>query len=375
MPTLTWLTREEDLKAAGHAPYRLLEPVETFGDPSTENMLIQGDNLEALKALLPYYAGKVKCIYIDPPFNTGQAFEHYDDNLENTIWLSILYPRLELLRELLSEDGAIFIHIDDEQLSYLTVIADEIFGRSNRINTITFKQGSATGHKSINQKLVTTTNFIISYSKSKDKWNPNKQYTSKPRDLRYNQFIVNFDAPYAAWQTIPLSQAFAKSVKIATKVVKKQLGDQYESMIYEFVIQNAERVIRTARPDYEKVGNLVKLAIDESKTDKDNVLLFKRNDDPDMYFKNGERILFYKDKLKVVDGVVVSGEPLTNLWDDILSNNLHNEGGVKFPKGKKPEFLLKRIIELQTQKGDIVLDSFLGSGTTAAVAGPVTKTV
>lgn len=101
MPILHWLTREEDLKAAGRAPYRLLEPVEAYGDPATENMLIQGDNLEALKALLPYYAGKVKCICIDPPYNTKSAFEHYDDNLEHTKWLSMTYPRLDLLRELL----------------------------------------------------------------------------------------------------------------------------------------------------------------------------------------------------------------------------------------------------------------------------------
>jgi len=98
MPTLTWLTRESDLLLAQKAPYRLLEhaPELSFGDPDTENMLIQGDNLEGLKALLPYYAGRVKCVSIDPPYNTRSAFEHYDDNLEHTQWLSLMYPRLEL---------------------------------------------------------------------------------------------------------------------------------------------------------------------------------------------------------------------------------------------------------------------------------------
>ena len=91
MPTLHWLTREQDIQQARRAPYRLLEvvPELSAGDPNTGNMLIQGDNLEALKALLPYYAGRVQCIYIDPPFNTGAAFEQYDDNLENSIWLSL----------------------------------------------------------------------------------------------------------------------------------------------------------------------------------------------------------------------------------------------------------------------------------------------
>jgi adenine-specific DNA-methyltransferase len=117
MPRLEWLTREEDEKVAASVPYRLLEAVPelSYGDPATENMLIQGDNLEALKALLPFYAGRVKCIFIDPPYNTKSAFEHYDDNLEHTQWLAMMYPRLELLRELLSEDGSIWVTIDDNE--------------------------------------------------------------------------------------------------------------------------------------------------------------------------------------------------------------------------------------------------------------------
>ena len=109
MPTLRWLTRDEDVRAAEKVPYRLLEedPALGYGDRDTGNMLIQGDNLEALKSLLPFYAGQVKCIYIDPPYNTGSAFEHYDDNLEHAQWLGIMHPRLELLRELL---GPVEIH-------------------------------------------------------------------------------------------------------------------------------------------------------------------------------------------------------------------------------------------------------------------------
>ena len=139
MPTLTWLTRNVDIRLAQKVPYRLLESVQdlSYGDEQTENMLIQGDNLEALKALLPYYTGRIKCIYIDPPFNTEQAFEHYDDNLEHSIWLAILYPRLELLRNLLVEEGTLFVHIDDSEMPYLIVVLDEIFGRRNRISLVT----------------------------------------------------------------------------------------------------------------------------------------------------------------------------------------------------------------------------------------------
>ena len=138
MPILNWLTREEDIHAARRVPYRLLEEVPEFsaGDPGLANILMQGDNLQALKALLPFYAGRVKCIYIDPPYNTGSAFEHYDDNLEHTQWLGIMWPRLELLRELLSEDGSIWVSIDDNEGHYLKVIMDEVFGRRNLISNI-----------------------------------------------------------------------------------------------------------------------------------------------------------------------------------------------------------------------------------------------
>jgi adenine-specific DNA-methyltransferase len=131
MPTLHWLTKQNDVKAAEETPYKLLEEVSALsgGDPDNENMLIQGDNLEALKALLPFYAGQVKCIYIDPPYNTGSAFQHYDDNLEHTTWLAMMYPRLVLLRELLADNGSIWINIDDNENHYLKVICDEIFGR------------------------------------------------------------------------------------------------------------------------------------------------------------------------------------------------------------------------------------------------------
>ncbi len=121
MPILRWLTRDQDIGAAKRVPYRLLEeaPEISAGDHGASNMLIQGDNLEALKALLPFYAGQVKCIYIDPPYNTRSAFEHYDDNLEHTQWLAMMWPRLELLRDLLVEDGSIWVSIDDNEGHYL----------------------------------------------------------------------------------------------------------------------------------------------------------------------------------------------------------------------------------------------------------------
>lgn len=334
-----------------------------------DNMLIQGDNLLALKALEADYAGKVKCVYIDPPFNTQQALEHYNDGLEHSIWLSLLRDRLELIRILLSDDGSIFIHIDDNELGYLVVLMDELFGRANRVNIATFKQGAATGHKAINPGLVSTSNFILLYAKDKSKWIPNRVFAAKfERDTRYNQFIENVEAPHDEWTFTTLARAVARSVGVNERELKKTLGEKFEAVVSDFVISNARSVIRFARPDYKAVSAAAREKIDESIADPEAVVRLERDAKSTMFFRKGERVLFYADKLKMIDGELVAGEPLTTIWDDLLSNNLHNEGGVSFPKGKKPEALIKRCLELTTKPGDLVLDSFGGSGTTGAVA-------
>ena len=169
MPSLTWLTRDDDLKRAASVPYRLLEADRALshGDPAAGNMLIQGDNLDALKALLPYYKGRVKCIYIDPPYNTRSAFEHYDDNLEHTQWLAMIYPRLELLRDLLAEDGSIWVSIDDNEYPYLRVLLDEVFGRSNFVTTIIWeKRKSRENRRAFSFKH----DYVAVYSRSKAKF-------------------------------------------------------------------------------------------------------------------------------------------------------------------------------------------------------------
>lgn len=334
-----------------------------------DNVLIHGDNLLALKALEADYAGKVKCVYIDPPFNTQQAFDHYDDGMEHSLWLGLIRDRLEIIHRLMAPDGTMFIHIDDNELAYLTVLTDEIFGRRNRINIATFKQGAATGHKSINPGLVSTSNFILIYAKDKSVWKPNRVFTARfERDKRYGQFIENVTDAYADWRFCTLLRAFSETKGIPEKAVKKALGDGFEAEMTAFVHENAGAVIQLARPDYNAVSSAARDMIDTSKNAPHEVFRLERPGLSDMYFVGGQRILFYADKLKLVDGRYVAGEPLTSIWDDILSNNLHNEGGVEFPKGKKPEALIKRCLDLSTNPGDWVLDSFGGSGTTGAAA-------
>lgn len=371
---LTWVGKEsrprlepriliEDSDKSYHAAARVSEH-DIF-----DNVLIHGDNLLALKALEADYAGKVKCVYIDPPFNTQQAFDHYEDGLEHSLWLALIRDRLEIIHRLMASDGTMFIHIDDNELAYLTVVADEIFGRRNRISIATFKQGAATGHKSINPGLVSTSNFILIYAKDKAAWKPNRVFTARfERDKRYGQFIENVTDPFEKWQFSTLMQAFSRSKGLPEKTVKKALGDKFEAEMTAFVHENARAVIQPARPDYNAVSSAARSMIDASKAAPRKVFKLERPTLSDMYFVGGQRILFYADKLKLVDGQYVAGEPLTSIWDDILSNNLHNEGGVEFPKGKKPEALIKRCLDLSTNAGELVLDSFGGSGTTGAVA-------
>lgn len=369
---LTWIGKDqrprleprillEDPSKSFHAEQRFTE------HDQFDNRLIFGDNLLALKALEQEFTGKIKCVYIDPPFNTGQAMENYDDGLEHSIWLSLIKERLHVLHSLLADDGTMFVHIDDNELGYLIVLMDEIFGRSNRLYTITFRQGSATGHKSINPGCVNTTNFILIYSKNKSSWNPNRVYTARERDKRYSQFILNPEEDYRKWKTCTLTEAFARAESVEIKEARA-VAKKNPEKLDEFVLKHADSVIRFARPDYKGVSEAARKLIDKSKEKPNDVFLLERQGYSDMYFKSGERFLFYRDKLKVVDGKRVAGEPLTTLWQDLLSNNLHKEGGVKFPKGKKPEALIKRVLEIATDTGDWVLDSFGGSGTTAAVA-------
>lgn len=187
---LTWVGKEnlprleprillEELGKSYHAAHRVSD------EDMFDNRLIFGDNLLALKALEHEFTGNVKCIYIDPPFNTQQAFDHYEDGLEHSIWLSLVRDRIQIINRLLSFDGTLFVHIDDNELAYLIAVTDEIFGRNNRIAVITFKQGSATGHKSINPGVVSTSNFIVIYAKDKSRWQPNRVFTARAeRDRR-----------------------------------------------------------------------------------------------------------------------------------------------------------------------------------------------
>ena len=340
MPILSWLTRHEDIRTAQRAPYRLLEEVPDLsaGDGNTGNLLIQGDNLEALKALLPFYAGRVKCIYIDPPYNTHSAFEHYDDNLEHTQWLAMMWPRLELLRDLLAEDGSIWVSIDNAESAYLKVLLDEVFSRSNFVTTCVWQQRTTRENRKVfseDHEYVHV--YAGAYSKFKE--TRNQLDLSDEVKARYKN---PDDDPRGPWQSVSANA---------------QGGHGTKDQFYDLIAPNGREHKLPAGRCWILTEPRMKEQI------ADNRIWFG---------KDGNGVPRVKKFLSEVTG----GLTPNTLWlaDEVGTNDSAKKQTIKLFSGldvfetPKPESLIQRIIQIATKPGDLVLDSFLGSGTTAAVA-------
>lgn len=333
-----------------------------------DNLIIKGNNLIALSSLEKRFEGQIKCIFIDVPYNTGNDSFQYNDNFNHSTWLTFMKNRLEIAKHLLKTEGSIALYVDNNEIGYLQVLMDEIFGRENRGSLITVKRGSVTGHKAINPGVVNVVEYIMVYAKNKPMWKPKKVYRARERNDRYNNFIRNRDKSLDEWQFVSLLDAFSEYKGIEKRKLKSSFGGSYEDELYDFVKKNADSVIQFAYPDEEAVGQETRDLIRKSKEEPNKVFLQKREKELDIYLKNGQRILFYSDRLMKIDGELVTGELVSDFWDDVLPNDLAGEGTVTFKKGKKPEKAVKRVLELFTDsKDDIVLDFFMGSGTIPAV--------
>lgn len=339
MPILNWLTRDHDIGAARRVPYRLLEeaPELSAGDPSAGNMLIQGDNLEALKALLPFYAGQVKCIYIDPPYNTRSAFEHYDDNLEHTQWLAMMWPRLELLRDLLAEDGSIWVSIDDNEGHYLKVIMDEVFGRSNFVSNVVWQKKYTVANDA--RYLADNHDHLMVFANDKENWIPNRLPRSEAMDQRYRN---PDNHPKGPWKATPL---YAKR----TPSEKEKLF----KITFKNGVEWRPPKGTTPRFPYETLREM----------DKNNEIWF------------GADGTASPSRKTFLSELRISGAPAPTLWLHSEAGHNHEAreetktiGAEQDFETPKPERLVQRILTIATNPGDLVLDSFLGSGTTAAVA-------
>ena len=353
MPLLDWLNKSAALKTAGRVPFRLLETVSQHGDTggqNNDNWLIQGDNLEALKALLPFFAGRIKCIYIDPPYNTRSAFEHYDDNLEHSQWLSLIYPRLELLRDLLAEDGSIWVSIDDNEAHYLKVVGDEIFGRSNFVLDVSWQKRDGPPN---DRKIGAIHEHILVWAKAKrvdsKKTLAEERFNLMPRTEKANAEYQVFAEPDGPDARGPFR-------KIDTTANGK--GGRYvESLFYP--IRNPY----TGEDVWPRQGTCWRHSREEMERLQSDKRLFW-----------GVKGTAKTPMRKLFASEAKQGMTAPSLWSDVGFNQ-HASSEIEKLFGEKaafetpkPESLLSRIIHIATNPGDLVLDSFLGSGTTTAVA-------
>jgi adenine-specific DNA-methyltransferase len=334
----------------------------------TDNLIIKGNNLLALHTLKEEFAGKVKLIYIDPPYNTGNDSFKYNDSFNHSTWLTFMKNRLAVANNLLTMNGVIFINVDDKEYSYLKVVCDDVFGRENFLNVIAVKTSDPSGHKTVNPSPYSQTEYILLYAKNKQAYKYDIQYIASDYDSGYNQLITNFNAPFSEWQIVGLFDYLAKEKGYKdTRDANKQLGHNvFQSIVADYALENRERVFQGTAIADDAAKDIVEVR-DKSKDSNGEIFKVSREKE-DIYIKDGRQIYFYSNKVREIDGVLTPSKPLTNLWTDIPYNGISKEGGVKLKNGKKPEKLLRRIIEISTEPNDIVLDFHLGSGTTCAVA-------
>jgi adenine-specific DNA-methyltransferase len=340
-----------------------------------ENRLVHGDNLGAMKWLARTgFAGRIRCAYLDPPYNTGRTFAEYGDALSDGDWCAMMRPRLQLLRELVAADGALFAEIDDTMLAPLHALLDETFGRANRVSTITIVRSASTGHKAINAGPVNVSDFLLVYAKEKPRWRAraNPQWREREGyDAAYGHFVPNREEPVEAWRFESLRAHACAHLGYASPKEARAAMDRQELQrkVERFAVTHADRVVRFAQPRVEAVSREAQALIARSKREPGATFRLVRPGYKDMVLHAGDRVLFLGDKVRVKgDGSPVIVEPLTNVWHDVPFQGIAREGGVVFSRNKKPERLVERVLAMSSDAGDWVIDPFLGSGTTAAVA-------
>lgn len=331
---LTWIGKDEKREAI--EPRILIEdPKYSYGDTESGNMLIHGDNLLALKALEQEYSGRVKCVYIDPPYNTGSAFEHYDDGVEHSIWLSLMRERLEIIYHLLDgKNGSLWISLDDNEQAYCKVLCDEIFGRKNFVANVIWEKKYSPSNDA--KWLSDSHDFVLVYAKNKETWRPNLLPRTEEMNSRYKN--VDND-PRGLWKAGDCSvKTYSASCDYPITTPSGRVVNPPAGYCWRFSKERFAELVADNRIWFGKDGS--------------NVPAIKR---------------FLSD--------VKEGMTAMTIWKYIEVG--HNQDAKKEVKAfnledvfetPKPERLIERILTLGSNFGDLVLDSFLGSGTTAAVA-------
>ena len=329
-----------------------------------DNLIIKGNNLLALHSLKEKYAGQVKLIYIDPPYNTGNDSFGYNDNFNHSTWLTFMKNRLEVAKELLKDSGLLFVHIDDIESAYLKVLSDNVFGRENFMNVIAVKSSTPSGTKTAHKDktIIKQKDLILVYKKGGEtKLCP--QYTKrKGWDQHYSLLLDKNESGNFYLRSL---QEELISLGIIGKDQTLRDINIEDKRFKEYYLANRKSICRLQSHKNKKAEIASKALVNTVYEDKEDEEI------KGLYY-NGQVITPLAQGIKLVYSnqqfVEDLGMLLCDFWDDIDFQNTQNEGGISFPTAKKPELLLYRIISLCTLPGDIVLDFFLGSGTTAAVA-------
>lgn len=341
MPFLDWVNKTQAVTVAGAVPYHLLNFESAHGDPSADNLLIKGDNLLALKALLPFYRGRVKCIFIDPPYNTQSAFEHYDDKLEHSQWLSMMHPRLVLLRELLAEDGSIWVTIDDNEAHYLKVLMDEVFGRKNFVTNVVWEKSDSP--KMDSRYFSSRHDHVLVYAKTLASLAVKRIRVAE--QAHYNKV----DEEGRRYYTKPLrAMGSGDDTRAARPTMYFKLTAPDGSTVYPLKPDGTEGRWRWGPEKVEAERHRIEWVSGRSG---------------------------WTPYYRIYESAEASRPPETIWPHSHVGSNRTSKAEVKELFGEettfttpKPEGLLAQLIGLVTEPGDLVLDSFLGSGTTAAVA-------
>lgn len=336
---------------------------------NADNFIIKGNNLLALHSLKKKYAGKVKLIYIDPPYNTGSDEFGYNDNFNHSSWLTFMKNRLEVAKTLLSDKGCIFVHIDHHELYYIGVLLDSIFGVENKVQVISAKTATPAGFKTVNPGPIDVTEYILFYTKHKNSFTFKKAYVPVDYNKNYN-LVLNRNDDVTKWKFTLIKDAMLQSLGFASETeAKSKYGKMWKTLksqlIAQYAFDHAEDVVSVRDP--HKPTDTVKALMKKSK-ELGHVIEQVREDGTSSYFYNGGALAFYSNKMQIIDGEKCITELLTDFWNHISWAGIANEGGVKLKNGKKPEKLIKQIIEMTTSEKDLVVDFHLGCGTTAAVA-------
>jgi len=315
----------------------------------TDNLIIKGNNLLALHTLKKEFAGKVKLIYIDPPYNTGNDGFNYNDSFNKSTWLTFMKNRFDVAKELLSKEGAIFVQCDDNEQAHLKILMDEVFGNENYRETIVVKTSTPSGVNAVNvkrgERLFKVKEYILFYSKTPEyRFNP--LYVKSSFNSNYRYEVIKNENGYTV------------------NDLRQKFKDKKE--FEKYALTNFDNIYSLEKNN-KKAGEKIKIEIEKSKNRKEVIEYINTKNQLVLIYDGGVFIPL-KERIISEDSQNFFGTLISDLWDDEIFQTNQTEGGVNLPGGKKPEKLIKRILELTTKENDLVLDYHLGSGTTAAVA-------